>query len=158
MDFFEFAQYLMNGGGSIMAASWLLERWGYFKIQDPSRKEDIFFGVATLIGFGAYALLTFAPAFMVLAQPYFIILAGIPPITTSLGKTPETTAPAATTELSPIKVFFKMVTLLPIHTFLPIRILPISPNCLLLFGSIPWASKSMIVTYWPISVLSPTST
>jgi len=43
-----------------------------------------------------------------------IILAGIPPIITFAGNLPVSTAPVATIELSPISVFLRIVTLLPI--------------------------------------------
>ena len=78
MDFAMFLQYLISGGGSILAASFILERFPKYKeLSSAELKDWIFFGVASFIGVGAYLLVTLAPDFMVLAEPYFIILAGI---------------------------------------------------------------------------------
>lgn len=78
MDFAMFMQYLISGGGSILAASFLLERFsGYKNLESSELKDWIFFGVSSVIGVGAYLLVTFAPEFMVIAEPYFVILAGI---------------------------------------------------------------------------------
>ena len=78
MDFAMFLQYLISGGGSILAASFILERFPKYKeLSSAELKDWIFFGVASFIGVGAYLLVTFAPDFMTTAQPYFIILSGV---------------------------------------------------------------------------------
>lgn len=77
MDFALFLQYLISGGGSILAASFLLERFPKYKnLQSSELKDWIFFAVSSVIGIGAYGLVTFAPEFMSMAEPYFVILAG----------------------------------------------------------------------------------
>lgn len=77
MDFALFLQYLISGGGSILAASFILERFPKYKnLASPDLKDWIFFGVASVIGIGAYVLVSFAPEFMSMAEPYFVILAG----------------------------------------------------------------------------------
>lgn len=77
MDFAMFMQYLISGGGSVLAASFLLERFPKYKnLESPELKDWIFFVVSSVIGVGAYALVTFAPEFMSVAEPYFVILAG----------------------------------------------------------------------------------
>jgi hypothetical protein len=74
----EFLMWLISGGGAVLAASWVLERMAWFqKIESSDAKEWIFFGCASVIGVGAYCLVTYAPVFLAAAQPFFMILAGI---------------------------------------------------------------------------------
>jgi hypothetical protein len=63
------------GGGCIVAASWLLERFPKYTALASNIKELIFFGVAIVLGGGAYAIGIYVPA-EVLAQiaPYFAIV------------------------------------------------------------------------------------
>ena len=68
-----------------------------------------------------------------------IIFAGIPPITQLSGNCPRTTAPAATTLLSPMIVPSKIVTFAPIQQFLPI----LTPTPLT--GSLRYFGKGMRV-------------
>lgn len=78
MEFAIFMQYLISGGGSILAASFILERFPKYKnLASSDLKDWIFFAVASVIGVGAYLLVTLAPEFMNSAEPFFVILSGI---------------------------------------------------------------------------------
>lgn len=78
MEFAIFMQYLISGGGSILAASFILERFPKYKnLASSDLKDWIFFVVAGVIGVGAYLLVTLAPEFMSSAEPFFVILSGI---------------------------------------------------------------------------------
>jgi hypothetical protein len=76
MDFGMFLNWLVFGGGSVMAASFLLERIAWFQLQVAETKKYITYAASSLLGIGAYALITYAPAFVAAAQPYFMVLAG----------------------------------------------------------------------------------
>lgn len=74
MDFNQFLVYLM-GGGSIIAASWILERWKKYQAQSPENKQYIFFGIASLIGVIAYLTATYVPSEIIVSiVPIFKIV------------------------------------------------------------------------------------
>jgi hypothetical protein len=86
MDLNQFLQWLLGSGGSIMAASWLLERIDWFQKQTSDIKEYVFFGLTAVISVGAYLVVNYIPsiALQVIA-PYFAIVAGLF-ITVVIGK------------------------------------------------------------------------
>jgi len=75
MSFAEFLQWLISGGGAVMAASWILERIAAFGQLASNVKQYITFALTAIISLGAYALVQFAPDFIALASPYFSIIA-----------------------------------------------------------------------------------
>lgn len=78
MNLSEVLIWLFSGGGSVMAASWLLERSAWFQnIQDKIKKENIFFLISSVLGVGAYALITYFPEALLFLEPYGIIVSGI---------------------------------------------------------------------------------
>jgi len=77
MTLTQFLQWLVFGGGSSVATSWLLERWAWFQAQSSNAKQFISFVATAGLSVGAYALILFAPGFIALASPYFAILAVI---------------------------------------------------------------------------------
>jgi hypothetical protein len=77
MDFAAFLNWIIFGGGAVLCSSWVLERIALFQAQSPETKKFISYGMSALFGFGAYALITFAPDFVALAQPYFMVVASI---------------------------------------------------------------------------------
>lgn len=74
----DFLMWLISGAGSVMCASWLLERWSWYQnIQNPRVKEDVFFGISSSIGISAYLLVTYASEFLAQAQPFFMVLLSV---------------------------------------------------------------------------------
>jgi hypothetical protein len=64
-------------GGSIVAISWLFERFGWFQSVSSNARENIMFVFCALLSCGAYAVQTFVPADVLLAlAPWFGIIAG----------------------------------------------------------------------------------
>ena len=77
MGITDFLSWLM-GGGFLMAASWLLERFPKYVALEAKIKEWIFFGVATLLGVGSYAFSQYVPAGIIESmEPYFVIIASV---------------------------------------------------------------------------------
>lgn len=77
MGITDFLSWLM-GGGFLMAASWLLERFPKYVALSAKAKEWIFFGVATVLGIGSYAFSQYVPADVITSlSPYFIIVASV---------------------------------------------------------------------------------
>ena len=72
-----FLSWFLTSGGSIITASWILERVAWFKLQSPDVKEYLFFGLSAVLSVLAYVVVTFVPA-EILAQiaPYFVIISG----------------------------------------------------------------------------------
>lgn len=71
-------QWLVGGGGSILAVSWGLERMKWFQALSSETKDYTIFGAAAVVGCGALAIITYVPAVMLGAiAPYFAILASI---------------------------------------------------------------------------------
>ena len=78
MNFSAFLTWLVASGGCIIAASWILGRFAKYAALADNIKQDIFFGVAAVLGVGAYAALTYVPANIINAiSPYFLIVSGI---------------------------------------------------------------------------------
>ena len=70
----QFLTYL-TAGGSIVAVSWVAERWAWFQAQSKDLKQFIIFGSSALLSVAAYALTTYAdPAFLEKLSPFFVIL------------------------------------------------------------------------------------
>lgn len=76
ITFNEFINWLIFGGGSVMASSFILERLPKFQELTSGGRELVSYISASALGIGAYVLITYAPDFVSAAQPYFIILAG----------------------------------------------------------------------------------
>lgn len=75
MDLMNGLVWLM-GGGCIMAASWLLERFGWYQALASKIKELVFFLVSLVLGIGAYLVTVYVPATSIEAMtPYFAIIA-----------------------------------------------------------------------------------
>jgi hypothetical protein len=75
MTFTGFLTWLTTSGGSIVAASWLLGQIPGYDTLLEKTKQWIFFGVAAVLGGGAYAGITYLPANTVAAiAPYFMIV------------------------------------------------------------------------------------
>jgi hypothetical protein len=68
----------LSGGGCVIAASWLLERFPKYVALPDNIKELIFFLVAAFFGTGAYAASVYVPVAILSAiGPYFLILSAI---------------------------------------------------------------------------------
>lgn len=74
LSFTEFINWIIFGGGAVLASSFLLERWPWFQTLESGRRQLISYISASSLGIGAYALITYAPDFIVAAQPFFLIL------------------------------------------------------------------------------------
>jgi hypothetical protein len=77
MDFAMFLNWIVFGGGAVMCASWILDRVAWFNAQTPELKKVIAYVLSALLGIGAFVLVTLAPDFIALAQPYFMVIASI---------------------------------------------------------------------------------
>jgi len=78
MELNEFLVWLFSGGGAIIAASWLAERWPWFQTLAAKVKEFMLFAVAAILSCGAYAVVTFVPqATLDQAAPWFLIVSGV---------------------------------------------------------------------------------
>lgn len=76
MGFYEFLVWLGSVGGSGMVASFLLERWSYFKALTSEGKMWASFGTMASLGVLSHVVLTYAPTSVLEAiAPYFAILA-----------------------------------------------------------------------------------
>jgi hypothetical protein len=68
----------LSTGGTIAAASWILERIAWFQKQTADAKEWLFFGIAAVLNVGAYLALTYVPTTIIdQITPYFLILSGL---------------------------------------------------------------------------------
>jgi hypothetical protein len=78
MELKDFLVWLASGGGGIIAASWLLERWAWFQAKTAEIKELILWGSSAVLAVASYALVNYLPetALAVIA-PYFYIVSGI---------------------------------------------------------------------------------
>jgi len=78
MENLDINQFLVwiSGGGAVVASSWILERLPWYQGLASELKRWIFFGVAAVLGVGAYLVGAFVPV-EVLQQlaPYFLVLA-----------------------------------------------------------------------------------
>lgn len=68
----------LGAGGSIIAVSWMFEKFGWFQSLSSMAKRWIMFGMCVLIAGGAFAIQTFVPVeILALIAPWFKIVAGI---------------------------------------------------------------------------------
>jgi hypothetical protein len=75
MSITEFLVYLANSGGSIVIVSWLLEQWGWYQLQTPNMKRNLFFGLSAFVSILAYMVLTYVPTeTLQMIAPFFQIL------------------------------------------------------------------------------------
>lgn len=79
MSLNDFLTLLLTAGGAATVASWVLERMKWYRnIEDPENKRWVFFGVCVVLAIGAFCVITFVPAAVLLAiAPYFAILASV---------------------------------------------------------------------------------
>ncbi len=71
----EFLQWLIGGGGSILAVSWLLERMTWFQRLSPDAKDYTIFGASVVVGCGALAVVMYVPqAVLDAIAPFFLII------------------------------------------------------------------------------------
>lgn len=76
MDLTAFLQWLIGGGGSIIAVSWLFERMKWFQALSPDGKDYTIFGAAVVVGCTALAVVTYvSPVILAAIAPYFLIIA-----------------------------------------------------------------------------------
>ncbi len=74
----EFLQWLLGSGGTVIAASWILERIPWFQAKTAEFKEWFFFGVVSVIWALAYAITTYVPTTIITAiQPWFLGISGL---------------------------------------------------------------------------------
>jgi len=77
MTFSEFLPWLI-AGGSIVAVSWLFERFAWFQNVSSTARENIMFVSCAALSCAAYAVQTFVPVVTLdLLAPWFGIIAGI---------------------------------------------------------------------------------
>lgn len=75
MNFTEFLFWAFSGGGNILIASFLFERWSWYQSLTKEQKDWTFFGVSSLISIVAYLGITYVPAEVITQiTPYFSIL------------------------------------------------------------------------------------
>jgi hypothetical protein len=76
IDVRAFLQWLIGGGGSILAVSWLLERMAWFQLLTSDQKDYTIFGFGAVVGCGALAIVMYVPAYWLDAiAPFFLIVA-----------------------------------------------------------------------------------
>jgi hypothetical protein len=76
MDIRAFLQWLIGGGGSILAVSWILERLKWFQKLTPDGRDYTIFGAAVIVGCGALAIVMYVPPPILDAvAPFFLIVA-----------------------------------------------------------------------------------
>jgi len=74
----EFFTWLVYGGGSIMAVSFILERFEKYQELSAETKKWVFFIFAAVLSLGSYAIVTFVPSEVVEAiNPFFAIISGL---------------------------------------------------------------------------------
>lgn len=73
MTLTQWLTWLFTSGGSVMVASWILERIPSFvNIVNSETKKYVFWVVSVVISAGAYAILTYVPAeTLAVLAPYF---------------------------------------------------------------------------------------
>lgn len=68
----------LTAGGSVIAVSWICERWAWFQAQPSERKKWLQYGLSTLIGIVALLVQTYVPASVITAlTPYFAVIVGV---------------------------------------------------------------------------------
>jgi hypothetical protein len=76
VDVRAFLQWLIGGGGSILAVSWLLERMRWFQSLYADQKDYIVFGCAAVVGCGALAVVMYVPQTLLdVIAPFFLLVA-----------------------------------------------------------------------------------
>jgi FtsH-binding integral membrane protein len=76
VDVRAFLQWLIGGGGSILAVSWLLERMRWFQSLYADQKDYIVFGCAAIVGCTALFVVMYVPqTFLDTIAPFFLIVA-----------------------------------------------------------------------------------
>lgn len=76
VNFAEFLQWIVYGGGGAIAVSWILEKLAWYQEKSADAKRNIFFGIVAAFTVLVYVVLTYVPASVVEAiAPYFGILA-----------------------------------------------------------------------------------
>ena len=74
----EFFQWLVSSGGTVIVASWILERVAWFQTKTADFKEWFFFGATSVIWAAAYAVVTYVPQEVLTAiQPWFLGISGL---------------------------------------------------------------------------------
>lgn len=73
MTIFEWLAWIFQSGGSILVASWILERIpSYTQIEKPDLKKYIFWGISFLLSSLAFAAVQYIPREVLeLIAPYF---------------------------------------------------------------------------------------
>ena len=104
MDISNFLIWLA-GGGSLIAASWILGQFVWYSTLVEKAKQWIFFGLAVVFGSGSYAITQYVPKIVLDAiAPYFLIVAFV--FTAVFLKQTYTTV---TTKLSEITKLLKLL-------------------------------------------------
>ena len=68
----------LAGGGSILAVSWLFERWPWYQSQIAEKKQWLFFAACLVISLSTFAVQTYVPMESLQAlAPWFQIVAGL---------------------------------------------------------------------------------
>jgi len=76
LDIMAILQWLVGGGGSILAVSWLLERMKWFQALSSDAKDYWVFGLSAVVACTALAIIKYAPpAFIALIAPFFLAVA-----------------------------------------------------------------------------------
>ena len=74
----ELLQWLVGSGGTVIAASWILERIAWFQTKSAQFKEWFFFGVVSALWAASYAVVTYVPQTVLAAiQPWFLGISGL---------------------------------------------------------------------------------
>ena len=75
MEFSQFTNWLLYGGGSIMAVSWILERSKWFQLMTSEMKEWVFFLFVASVSVGVYLFQNYvSPEVIALIEPFANIL------------------------------------------------------------------------------------
>lgn len=76
VNFAEFLQWIVYGGGGAIVVSWILEKLTWYQEKPADTKKNIFFGVVTAFTVLIYVVLAYVPENIVEAiAPYFNIVA-----------------------------------------------------------------------------------
>ena len=75
---YDLLSWLIYAGGSILVASWVLDKIPSFGALPPEAKKYINMGVSVLLALGAFALITYVPTeIFALLDPWFKIVGGV---------------------------------------------------------------------------------
>lgn len=68
----------LTAGGSIVAVSWLCEKWAWFQAQEKDIKQYVIFGSSAVLSIAAQLFMTYVdPAVLEMLTPYFAMLSTI---------------------------------------------------------------------------------